>query len=444
MTYSPITRSLRSTTFTLSTALVLLLACDGDVGNGGASTAPGTSTLPGVGGASGSLPPVSGTVIPGNGGASSVLPSNGGASVVQQTGTGVSSTGGVTGSGGSKATASGGSKATTQNTSATTGGTNSTGSCTDTPRSGETCAQAKDWGFCDDQWFIDGGYCKKTCNLCSSTSTGTGGVTGSGGSKSTATGGTKATATGGSKATGGSSTVTATGGSGSGGGEKVARLTNGKDGKTTRYWDCCKPSCGWAENAQKGGKQPTKTCGSDGVSSVGAATQSACSGGSATQCYSFAPWSVSDTLSYGFAATSASANSVCGKCFQLDFTGSGDNSNASALSTKTMIVQAINIGGDVGGDQFDLLIPGGGVGAFNACSNQWGASDLGAQYGGFLTKCGTSMSCVTDMCKAAFGSKPDLMAGCNWFTTWFNGANNPKIKYAEVTCPSAISSKSGM
>ena len=55
-----------------------------------------------------------------------------------------------------------------------------------------------------------------------------------------------------------------------------------------------------------------------------------------------------------------------------DWTGS--------VAGKTMIVQILNIGGDVGGNQIDLLIPGGGVGAFNACSNQWGTSDLGAQY----------------------------------------------------------------
>lgn len=37
-----------------------------------------------------------------------------------------------------------------------------------------------------------------------------------------------------------------------------------------------------------------------------------------------------------------------------------------------MIVQATNVGADVGEGQFDLAIPGGGVGLFNACTKQWG------------------------------------------------------------------------
>jgi hypothetical protein len=176
---------------------------------------------------------------------------------------------------------------------------------------------------------------------------------------------------------------------------------------------------------------------------VSADAQSACSGGSAYQCYSMAPWSVSDTLSYGYAAT-GNGNPYCGKCFQFDFTGAGDNSRAAALQGKSMIVQIINIGSDVASTQFDLLIPGGGVGAFDACSNQWGTSNLGAQYGGFLTGCNNNMSCVTDMCQATFETKSDLLAGCDWFTGWFNAADNPRINYAEVACPAALTSKSEM
>ena len=104
-----------------------------------------------------------------------------------------------------------------------------------------------------------------------------------------------------------------------------------------------------------------------------------------------APFAVRDTLAYGFAATSS--GDVCGRCYQLQFTGSSHNSpgdpGSAALAGKTMIVQATNIGYDVGGGQFDILVPGGGVGAFNACSAQWGVSnsELGAQYGGLLAAC---------------------------------------------------------
>jgi hypothetical protein len=40
-----------------------------------------------------------------------------------------------------------------------------------------------------------------------------------------------------------------------------------------------------------------------------------------------------------------------------------------------MIVQATNVGADVGEGQFDLAIPGGGVGLFNACTKQWGKGE---------------------------------------------------------------------
>ena len=442
MTYSPLTRSLRVVSLPFSTALLLLSACAGDEGNGGVITATGGSVASN-GGMTSTVVSNTGGVITTNGGASSVVSSKGGTTSSVTGNGGAVSTGGTvaTVTGGTKAgggaVSTGGNKATggavSTGGSKATGGTTSSGACTDTPRATESCADAKAWGFCSQDWFK--GNCQNTCGTCGTTSTG--GTSGTGGNK--ATGG--AVSTGGSKATGGTSAATG----GSSGGVTVPRLTNGQDGKTTRYWDCCKPSCGWAENAAKNNKKPTNSCGADGNSIVSATTGSACSGGSSTQCYSFAPWSVSDTLSYGYAATGG-GNPTCGKCFQLDFTGSGDNANASALANKTMIVQAINIGGDVGTTQFDLLIPGGGVGAFNACTNQWSVSNdkLGAQYGGFLTTCGTSMTCVTSMCQTAFSSKPALMAGCTWFTGWFNGANNPKIKYAEVACPAAITAKSGM
>jgi hypothetical protein len=206
------------------------------------------------------------------------------------------------------------------------------------------------------------------------------------------------------------------------------------------------PSCAWSANAKAGGKSsPAQVCGKDGNSPVGESARNACDGGSGYQCNWGAPWEVSSTVSYGYAAF----NNGCGKCFQLDFNGSGDNAGAKALKGKSMIVQAINIGG-IAADQFDLLIPGGGVGAMNACVNKndismWGANtDGGAQYGGFLAKCGDSMSCVTSMCTAAFGSNEKLMAGCAWFTGWFGGANNPGITYAEVPCPDALTSRSGL
>jgi len=278
-----------------------------------------------------------------------------------------------------------------------------------------------------------------------------GGTTASGGTSAkggtTASGGTSAkggtTAAGGTTSTGGTTTKATTT---TNSGITVTPVTNGTSGKTTRYWDCCKPSCGWSANASQGGKSAAKSCGKDGTSQVGADVQSSCNNGGAFQCYWGAPWSVSDTVSYGFAATGG-GNSFCGKCFQLDFTGTGATSSSSALKGKSLIVQAINIGGDVVNNQFDLLIPGGGVGINNSCTSgpsEWGSVDIGAQSGGMLATCNGQMSCVQTKCQSAFKDKPLLLAGCDWFTTWFNAADNPNVTYKEVPCPSAITAKSGM
>ena len=48
------------------------------------------------------------------------------------------------------------------------------------------------------------------------------------------------------------------------------------------------------------------------------------------------------------------------------------------------------------------------------------------------------------MCQAAFGNFPDLMDGCEWFTTWFAAADNPDLVYQQVTCPSEITAVSGV
>jgi hypothetical protein len=164
-------------------------------------------------------------------------------------------------------------------------------------------------------------------------------------------------------------------------------------------------------------------------------------------CHSYAPWSVGSQTSYGFTAFN---NVQCGTCFQIQFDGTSHNGGADSrvatLAGKQMIVQVINIGGIESG-QFDLLIPGGGVGAMNGCSTQWNSADLGEQYGGFLSACagtGDKAGCVLQMCQAAFGNFPDLMDGCEWFTTWFAAADNPDLVYQQVTCPSEITAVSGV
>lgn len=97
-----------------------------------------------------------------------------------------------------------------------------------------------------------------------------------------------------------------------------------------------------------------------------------------------------------------------------------------------MIVQATNTGGDLGSNQFDLAIPGGGVGIFNACTDEWNApaSGWGAQYGGISTN-----TC------SAFPKA--LQPGCGFRFDWFENADNPEMEFERVECPAAITAKSG-
>ena len=250
----------------------------------------------------------------------------------------------------------------------------------------------------------------------------------------------------------------ASGGNGQGGGYpggvvQPPPLTGGTNGWATRYWDCCKPACGWPQNV--GGRTPIQSCSQDDQPLSDNKAKNACeSGGVAYMCHALEPWAVSDTLSYGYAAVSKGSD-FCGKCYQLQFTGGSHNSSvdagSKALLGKTMIVQAINNGG-VGGDQFDLLVPGGGVGALDACSKQWGTKDLGEQYGGFFLACQKSndfdyeksKACAKAKCDSVFADKPELRTGCEWFTGWFGAPDNPALTYKEVTCPDAITNNSGL
>lgn len=243
----------------------------------------------------------------------------------------------------------------------------------------------------------------------------------------------------------------------------VSSITLGAtcNGYATRYWDCCKAHCSWTANVPSV-VNPLPACGSNNSRLTNVNAASACDngGGSAHMCWGMAPFAVSDKLAYGYAATAS--GDVCGRCYQLEFTGQSHNSpgdpGSAALAGKVMIVQATNIGYDVGGGQFDILVPGGGVGAFNACSAQWGVSnsELGAQYGGFLAACKQELgynaslsqykTCLTNRCNSVFGSRglTELQQACTWYANWFEAADNPALKYKEVACPAELTSRSGM
>jgi hypothetical protein len=309
-------------------------------------------------------------------------------------------------------------------------GTGGAASCTDAPPpNGDTCEHAVLYGWCGADWMH--GACARSCGACS------GGAGGGSSGGANGTGGTPNT--GGAVNTGG---IVNTGGNVGAGG--LPPIQGGQNGWASRYWDCCKPACGWPGNVQGGNAM--RSCDSDNRPLSDNNAQNVCvQGGPAYMCWSGAPWSVNQNLSYGFAATTG-GNYVCGRCYQLQFTGSGHNSNnpgAASLNGKSMIVQVINNGG-LGGDQFDLLIPGGGVGDFDGCTKQWGPTDLGERYGGFLAVCNGDKSCVQRMCTAAFSNKPELLAGCSWFLGWFNAADNPNLVFKQIACPLAITQRSGL
>ena len=282
---------------------------------------------------------------------------------------------------------------------------------------------------------------------------GTGGTTGAGGrGGTTGSAGTNGTAgrggtTGSAGTNGAAGTNASAGTTGSGGYNEPMPppiTSGGQSAWASRYWDCCKPACGWTGNT--GGRTPIKSCNQQNQSLSSYDTGSACptpSSGSAFMCWSGVPWQVGPNLSYGFVAASGS-NYSCGRCYQFRFTGSGHNGVNNNLNGKMMIVQVINNGG-VAQDQFDLLIPGGGVGALNACSFQWGTSDLGATYGGFLANCSgdtnAKKSCVMNKCQQVFAGKADLLAGCDWFVNWFEVADNPNLTAKEITCPALLRSR---
>ncbi len=314
------------------------------------------------------------------------------------------------------------------------GGTNAAGGasasdCTDEPPpQTPTCADWAAWNTCSADWFKN--YCNRSCGRCT------------GGSSNGGAGGGQSR--GGAGGAGGVSQGGAGGSGNSGGGGVPGPSTtnpqiSGTNGWVSRYWDCCKPSCAWNTNL--------KACQKDGMTRVSDRNmESVCKNGGAYQCYDLSPWYDANTnMSYGFVAHGGG----CGTCYLLQFTGSshngGNNAGCGAIKGQQMIVQKINDGGDVGGEQFDLLVPGGGVGQFNGCTNQWGSStDLGSQYGGLLSSCKADPGCMKQKCQSVFGNMPALLAGCNWFTNWYSSADNPSVVYKQVTCPPEITARSGM
>jgi len=99
-----------------------------------------------------------------------------------------------------------------------------------------------------------------------------------------------------------------------------------------------------------------------------------------------------------------------------------------------MVVQVINVnnGDGLTVEQYvELQTPGGGVGGVDACTSQWNAGpEWGARWGGLN---------ATNTC---YNLPAPLQAGCNWQYNWLLDVKSV-VTYREVTCPQALTDKSG-
>ncbi|KAF3046153.1 hypothetical protein E8E12_011398 [Didymella heteroderae] len=211
-----------------------------------------------------------------------------------------------------------------------------------------------------------------------------------------------------------------------------ANLNYSGEALTTRYWDCCKPSCGWKGKASV--NNPVGSCSADEKPiSIDAGT--GCNGGTAFACSQQQPWAVNDTLSYGFAGVYLTQELVgrstedawCCACYQLDFT-------SEPLRGKSMIIQASNTAYDINtANRFTLAVPGGNTTSADGCATQYGVSRsvFGQDREGVATK---------DDCK---NLPESLQSACQWRFDWLQDASYPTANFKRVVCPSEITAKTG-
>jgi len=239
----------------------------------------------------------------------------------------------------------------------------------------------------------------------------------------------------------------------------------------SRYWDGCKPTCSWNNNASSSPHGLCKECDIDNneinpPSQAWNPDANSCLGGGSYTCWDQVPF-VSPTdpnTAYGFGATNGVA---CGQCFEVTFDGGQQFTNTPyatnrALSGKKLIIMGRNTGGDVGPNQIDFLVPGGGVGRFDSFSKQlFGAAvttndnqsatdpNFRWRFGGLLKHCEETLrynsgtlaqyqTCLRDECNRVFNNSrhSSLRQGCLFYADWMMAANNPTgTVRTNVTCP---------
>ncbi|CAG9761409.1 unnamed protein product [Ceutorhynchus assimilis] len=204
---------------------------------------------------------------------------------------------------------------------------------------------------------------------------------------------------------------------------------------TSRYWDCCKPTCSWKGNTDTC-IGPVNSCSVDGNNGIDGNIQSGCEGGSAYMCNNQQSIVINSTLAYGFAAAAfiAPPENMCCTCMLVTF-GLGPWGDCSG---KKMVLQLTNTGGSSSTNStennIELSIPGGGVGYYTeGCKKQWNAPDQGwgDQYGGVRTE---------EECNQL---PQVLQPGCKFRWEFLNGCSNPPATFQQVECPQEIVAISG-
>ncbi|KAG5870282.1 hypothetical protein JTB14_010131 [Gonioctena quinquepunctata] len=202
-------------------------------------------------------------------------------------------------------------------------------------------------------------------------------------------------------------------------------------GRTTRYWDCCKPSCSWSENLSDKTKTPATSCAADGVTKVDKGSMSGCDGGPAFMCSNQNAFVINSTLAYGFAAASFMGGAdthLCCSCMLLTFGGELEGTG------KKMVVQVTNTGSDLYQNHFDIAIPGGGFGIFNqGCNNQWDTetNPWVDDNGSVVERSQCSML------------PESLQQGCQFRFDWMQGSSNPPVEFQQVQCPAELVALTG-
>jgi hypothetical protein len=105
---------------------------------------------------------------------------------------------------------------------------------------------------------------------------------------------------------------------------KITYIDGGMSGSgfASRYWDCCKPSCSWTENAGSGNE--AKQCDVNMNLIQDHSSKNICEGGPAATCLSQIPFIMDGCDNIGFAFAAVPGHSpTCGRCFLLEFTGQG-------------------------------------------------------------------------------------------------------------------------